>query len=292
MNDSLRDRAFGIVSYVFIGVFALFCFLPFWMMISGSFTKESELILNGYSLFPESFSTTAYTVLLQSKLLWSSYVNTALITVVGTALALFISAMLAYSLANGRNTLRGGMLAFVYFPMLFYGGLIPFYITVSKYLHLSNTLWAVILPLVCQPFLVFLMVNFFRTLPKELEESARIDGAHEFNVFIRIMIPISKPILATVALFYALGYWNDWFMSLLFIDEESKYPLQLILRRMVSNLEAAKSLIPSNAGISIESPLLGVRMSTTIVTIGPIVLLYPLLQKYFVKGLTIGAVKG
>jgi len=292
MPYRLSDRAFQIIAYAFVIMFTIFCFLPFWLMISGSFTAEKDLILQGYSIIPSSFSTAAYTALLNSKLLWSSYMNTIVITAIGTLLALLITAMLAYSLANKRNAARGAMLAFVYFPMLFYGGLIPFYITVSKLLHLSNSVWAIILPLMCQPFLAFLMVSFFRTLPVELEESARIDGAHEANVFFRIMLPISKPILATVALFYALNYWNDWFMGLLFIDEDKRYPLQLLLRRMVSNLEAAKTLIPSAAGISVDAPLLGVRMSTTIVTIGPIVLLYPFLQKYFVKGLTIGALKG
>lgn len=292
MKQSAADRAFGALAHAFVLAFALFCLLPFWLMAAGSLTKESALILDGYSLLPQPFSADAYAVLLRSPSLRTGYGNTVFITVVGTLLALGVSAMLAYSLANKRNVLRGGLLSYAYFPMLFSGGLIPFYITVSKTLHLSNTLWAVILPLLCQPFLVFLMVGFFRTLPEELEESARMDGANEVDVFFRIVVPIAQPILATAGLFYALAYWNDWFMGLLFIDEEKKLPLQLLLRRMISNVAAAKTLVPDAAGMTVDVPLMGVRMATTILTIGPIVLLYPMLQKYFVKGLTVGAVKG
>lgn len=292
MKFSLTDKTFSAFSYVFVIGFTLFSLLPFWLMIMGSVTRESALILHGYSLFPQGISFAAYQAILQSKMLLRSYSITIIITTVGTILALCISAMLAYSLANKRNVFRGSMLAFVYFPMLFNGGLIPFYILVSRWLHLSNSLWAIIIPLLCQPFLVFLLVSFFRTVPGELEESARMDGANEMRVFFQIIVPISKPILATVGLFYALNYWNDWFMGLMFIDEGSKFPLQLILRRMVSNMEAAKNLIPSAAAISVEAPLLGVRMATTIITIGPIILLYPFLQKYFIQGLTVGAIKG
>ncbi|MFD1910540.1 carbohydrate ABC transporter permease [Paenibacillus rhizoplanae] len=213
------------------------------------------------------------------------------ITVVGALSALCISAMLGYSLANKRNVLQTPFL-FCYLPMLFSGGIIPFYIVVSQWLHLQNTIWVLILTMLCQPFLVFLLVSFFRTIPEELEEAARIDGANEMRVFFQIMIPISKPILASVGLFYALSFWNDWFMGLMFIDNEKLFPLQLILRRMVSNMEAARNLIPSGAAIAVTPPTYGVRMATTVLTIGPIVLLYPMLQKYFVKGLTVGAVKG
>jgi putative aldouronate transport system permease protein len=136
------------------------------------------------------------------------------------------------------------------------------------------------------------MVSFFRTIPEDLEEAGRIDGANELTTFFRIIVPISTPILASVGLFLALAYWNDWFMGLLFITDDTKYPLQLVLRRLISNIEAAKRLMPAGANYTTQFPSLAVRMATTIITIGPIVLLYPVLQKYFVKGLTIGAIKG
>lgn len=292
MKQTLSDRLFTVAAYVILTIFTIFCTFPFLLMIIGSFTKESELIVNGYSLFPKQFSVAAYQALLQSDALYQGYGVTVLVTVAGTLTALCISAMLAYSLANKRNVLQTPFLLFCYLPMLFSGGIIPFYIVVSQWLNLQNSIWVLILPLLCQPFLVFLLVSFFRTVPEELEEAARIDGANEMRVFFQIILPISKPILASVGLFYALYYWNDWFMGLMFIDNEKLFPLQLILRRMVSNMEAAKNLIPAAAAISTEAPTYGVRMATTVLTIGPIILLYPMLQKYFVKGLTVGAVKG
>ncbi|MCL6457611.1 MAG: carbohydrate ABC transporter permease [Gorillibacterium sp.] len=292
MKQSVADRSFTMFAYLFTFVFAVFCLFPFLLMVIGSFTEETELIIHGYSLFPKAFSLAAYEALLQSKTLFQSYTISLTITAVGSVSALCISAMLGYSLANKRNVLQSPMLVYCYLPMLFSGGIIPFYIVVSQWLHLQNTIWALILTLLCQPFLVFLLVSFFRTIPEELEEAARIDGANEMRVFFQIILPISKPILASVGLFYALNYWNDWFMGLMFVDNDKLYPLQLILRRMVSNMEAAKSLIPSGAAISVTPPTYGVRMATTVLTIGPIILLYPMLQKYFVKGLTVGAVKG
>ncbi|RED85575.1 carbohydrate ABC transporter permease [Cohnella phaseoli] len=291
IKESGMDRLFLVFSNVFIGVFALFCFLPFWMMLMGSITNETVILLKGYSLFPEAFSLEAYRVLFRSSTILRGYGVTSFITVVGTVLGVAISALLAYSIANRRNRLRNHFAFFVYFTMLFNGGLVPFYIMISNWLKLSDTLWAIILPALLQPFLVFLMVSFFRTLPVELEESARIDGANELKIFAIIMVPISKPIIATVALFYALTYWNEWFYGLLFLANDQIYPLQLLLRRMISNMMAARNLIPAGAA-TVNVPSLGIRMAMTVITIGPIILLYPYMQRYFVKGLTIGAVKG
>ncbi|OXS57770.1 hypothetical protein B1A99_16705 [Cohnella sp. CIP 111063] len=279
-------------SWGFITLFAAFCLIPFLLMVSGSLTDEQILINEGYSLLPKGLNFEAYRILLQSGALLRSYGITLFITATGTVLGLLVSASLAYSIANRRNRLRHAISFYVYFTMLFNGGMVPFYILISNWLKLSDTLAALILPLAVQPFLVFLMVSFFRTVPEELEEAGRIDGAGEVRIFIQLVLPISKPILATVGLFYALIYWNDWFMGILFLSEENKFPLQMILRRMVSNLEAAKNLIPSGAGIALQAPTYQIRMATTLVTIGPIVLLYPVLQRYFVKGLTIGSVKG
>jgi len=292
MIATKSDRMMTAFSWGFITLFAAFCLIPFLLMISGSLTDEQILINEGYSLLPKGLNFEAYRILLQSGALLRSYGITLFITATGTVLGLLVSASLAYSIANRRNRLRHAISFYVYFTMLFNGGMVPFYILISNWLKLSDTLGALILPLAVQPFLVFLMVSFFRTVPEELEEAGRIDGAGEVRIFVQLVLPISKPILATVGLFYALIYWNDWFMGILFLSEENKFPLQMILRRMVSNLEAAKNLIPSGAGIALQAPTYQIRMATTLVTIGPIVLLYPVLQRYFVKGLTIGSVKG
>ena len=292
MIATKSDRMMIAFSWGFITLFAAFCLIPFLLMVSGSLTDEQILIAEGYSLMRKGLNFEAYRILLQSGALLRSYGITLFITAAGTALGLLVSASLAYSIANRRNRLRHAISFYVYFTMLFNGGMVPFYILISNWLKLSDTLAALVLPLAVQPFLVFLMVSFFRTVPEELEEAGRIDGAGEIRIFVQLVLPISKPILATVGLFYALIYWNDWFMGILFLSEENKFPLQMILRRMVSNLEAAKNLIPSGAGIALQAPTYQIRMATTLVTIGPIVLLYPILQRYFVKGLTIGSVKG
>jgi len=291
IKETRADRWFGLFSYSFVGLFVVCCLIPFWLMVAGSFTAEKTLLLEGYSLIPTAYSLDAYKLLLQSHTLLNGYGVTLFITVVGTLSGVAISGLLAYSIANPRNRLRNHFSFFVYFTMLFSGGLVPFYILISNWLRLSDTLWAIIVPALLQPFLVFLLVNFFRTLPVDLEESARMDGANELKVFRSIMLPISKPIIATVALFYALNYWNEWFYGLLFIGNDDLYPLQLMLRRMISNMQAAKNLVPAGV-ISVNVPSFGIRMAMTVITIGPIVLLYPFIQRYFVKGLTIGAVKG
>ncbi len=292
MNLQIKDRIYQMFAFTFVSVFALFCFIPFWLMISGSVSGERELLLQGYSLIPNHITFEAYQILFQSKMLLQSYKVTIFVAGVGTFLALSVSSMLAYSIANKKNRMRNIISFYVYFTMLFNGGMVPLFILVSNWLDLSNSSWALILPIAVQPFFVFLLFSFFRTIPEEIEEAGTIDGANEMTIFFRLIVPISKPILATVGLFYALIYWNDWFMALLFIDEDKRYPLQLMLRRLVSNMEAAKHLIPAGASYITNVPSLGIRMATTILTIGPIVLLYPYIQRYFVQGLTIGAVKG
>ncbi|MFS0726748.1 carbohydrate ABC transporter permease [Paenibacillus sp. 1P07SE] len=292
IKQSVNDRLFQAFSYVFISLFALFCVVPFWMMIVGSITDETELILSGYALWPGQISFQSYDLLFSSGTIFRSYGVTILVTTIGTIIAVIISALLGYAIANKRNRLRNPLAFYVYFTMLFNGGLVPFYILIHKWLQLSDTLWAMVFPVVMQPFLVFLLVNFFRTLPDELEEAARIDGANEVRIFFGIVLPISVPIVATVALFFALSYWNDWFNALLFINREELYPLQILLRRLISNMQAAQNLLPASVSQFVNVPSLGMRMATTVVAIGPIIFLYPFVQRYFVSGLTIGAVKG
>jgi putative aldouronate transport system permease protein len=280
---------FKVLAYTVVIVFALCCLLPFWLVISGSLTDEAELINHGYVLWPHTFSTASYQFLLAGGQVATSYGISIFITVVGTTLALAITSGLAYAIAMLRPRVGRPLGFFVYFPMLFSGGLVPFYLLVTQVLQLQDSLWAVILPLMVNPFFVFIMVSFFRQIPREIIESGRMDGANAFVIFVRLVLPISTPVLATIALFYALTYWNDWFMAILFIGDNTKFPLQLLLQNMIANVDATQALQYSSA---IQVPSYQLRMALTLMTIGPIIFVYPFLQRYFVKGLTLGAAKG
>ncbi len=292
IDRSPSDRLLMFLVHSFIAVFCLICLIPFWLVVTGSITSELSIVMNGYQLIPDTFSLEAYDLLFSGKRLYSSYSVTLFVTFAGTLLSLFVTSMMAYPLAN-RNLRYGNAITFfVFFTMLFGGGLIPWYIVVTRVLHLYDNIWALILPYLVNPWFMFLLRNYFRSVPESLTESARIDGAGDMRILLRIILPLSLPAIATLGLFYALQYWNDWWLSMLLIDTQRLYPLQYLLRSLMSNLmNVATSLNPQMKTMQVV-PALSVRMATVVVTIGPIILLYPFLQKYFVKGLTMGAVKG
>jgi putative aldouronate transport system permease protein len=280
---------FQIFAILVVSAFALSCLLPFWLVVSSSFTSEHELVNSGYAFFPQEFSTEAYKTLFAGQDLFQAYFASVFITVVGTVIALAITTGLAYVIANRSAALSRPLGFMVYFPMLFSGGLVPFYILVTQYLHLSDTWWAVILPLCFNPFFVFVMVSYFRQIPQEIIDAGKVDGASALMIFFRLVLPISTPILATIGLFYALEYWNNWFMALLFISDNSKYPLQLLLQNMIANINMAQAL---QVSVNADAPVYQLRMALTVLTIGPIILVYPFVQRFFIRGLTLGATKG
>ncbi|MBB6734636.1 carbohydrate ABC transporter permease [Cohnella sp. CBP 2801] len=274
---------------LFLIVFALACLFPFWLMVINSFAVAKSLALHGYAVFPSGFTLQSYRFLLQGKQLFLSYGVTASATVLGTAAGLAVTALFAYVLAHPKNR-YGGFLSFMtYVPMIFGSGLVGFYLLVVRWLHLKDTLWALVLPYVMNPFYAFIFVSFYRSLPYELNESATVDGANEWVVFFKIIRPISTPVIATIGLFYALQYWNDWWLSLLFIDNSDLYPLQLLLRQLMSQMDLASL---NHGNVLTLPPSEGVKLATVCLTIGPIIFVYPFIQKYFVKGLTLGSVKG
>lgn len=284
-----RPEPFTIVSLIGVGLFMVVCVVPFWMIVSGSFTDEQKLATTGYSLLPQPFSLASYEMIFTGPTVLSAYTASVFITVVGTALALAFTSGLSWVIARRLPYVSRPLAVFAYIPMLFTGGLVPLYLLVTQYLELQNTYFAVILPLLIAPFLVFIQVSAFRQLPEEIMESARIDGAGEMQIFFRIGLPLSKPILAVVGLFYAVHYWNEWFTALLFISETDKYPLPLLLQNLVSNVSFSQ-MLPTSSGQS--TPVYQLRLALTVVTIGPILLAYPFAQRYFVKGITLGATKG
>lgn len=289
------SNIFTISSYILVFIFTAFCLLPFFMVISGSLSSEKDILKYGYTLFPKSISFISYRILfLDAARIINAYKITLIVTVIGTFLNLMINSMAGYVLSRKDLKCRKFLSVYTIVTMLFSGGMVPWYIVCVNYLHLKDKIIALIIPYLAYAWYILLMRNFFQSIPDEMHESAKIDGAKEFTIFFKIMLPLAKPALATVGLFAALGYWNDWWLGLMLVDDSSKQPLQLLLRTIVSNVTFLQS--SPNAGmmqqVSASIPTEGIKMAVTIVTIGPIILLYPFVQKYFVKGIMVGAVKG
>jgi putative aldouronate transport system permease protein len=287
------DRILKFFCYAAVGLFALPCLFPFLVMISSSFMSEREIIVEGYKLFPGDLTTSAYQYLLSNpKKIIDAYKVTIFNTAVGTSFALFFMSMTGYVLNRKDFKYRNFFSFFIYFTTLFSGGLIPSYILMVRYLHLKDSILAMILPGIMSAWSIFLMRNFMKSIPDSLYESATIDGAGDFYIYWKIFIPLAIPSLATIGLFSALGYWNEWYNAMLYIQTPAKYPLQYFLQKMVNQVNI-QSLLSQGIVINTEElPTQSVKMAVAVLATGPIILLYPFVQRYFVSGLTIGAVKG
>lgn len=295
-NDTFGDKLLLIFFYIITGLFALICMAPLWVALVGSFTNENTLLREGYGLFIKSFDITAYRLVFTgTSTIYKAYGITILTTLLGTILTVLLTSSFAYPLTVKTVKYRNKISFFAYATMLFSGGLVPTYIMITKFLHLGNNILVLIIPSALNAYNMFLMKNYFNTIPESMAESAKIDGATDIYIFFKIILPLSKPILATVALFAAMGYWNEWFKVLLYIDDQNLFTLQFLIMRLQQQVDFLNSSLGANAraalgGVTI--PTIGIRLSTAMISIGPIIMLYPFLQKYFVKGLTIGAVKG
>ena len=286
------DRVLTVICYLIAILFAVCCLIPFIMALSASFTNEVALARYGFQLYPTEFSATAYTLLFRTDQVFQSYAVSIFVTVVGTALSLAASVLLAYPLSTGQLKYGSKINFFVYFTMLFSGGLVPSYMLISRYLHMKDSIWVLILPILINPWNMFLLRNFFSSIPASLAESARIDGANDFTIMWRIILPCATPALATIGLFYALAYWNNWFQALMYIDSAELKPLQAIIIEMLRNTEFLKQMAGQIGISSLDLPSTTSKMATAMVTIGPIVLVYPFVQKYFTSGIMVGSVKG
>lgn len=292
IKHTLDIKIFNAISYAVVGFLGVATLLPFVILLSGSFTSEASIIRKGYSLIPREFSLHAYKLVFdEPDAILRSYAVTISLTAIGTVVALFVSAMTAYVLYRREVMLRNKMAFFLYFTTLFNGGLASFYITVNNHLHLKNTFLVLLLVHMFSVVYILMLRSFMQgSLHDSLLESAKIDGAGDFMMFIRIVLPLMKPAMATIGLFTALGYWNDWWTPMLFIENEKLFPLQYVLYKVLSSAEMASVIVKS--AISVELPKESLKLALTVVSTGPIILLYPLTQKYFVKGIMIGAVKG
>lgn len=289
-----RDQiSFNIISYVTIILLTLFTLVPFLLVLSGSFTSQDSIMTDGYRLIPGTFSTEAYRFLFNApRDLIRAYGVTILVTFAGTLFSLTITSMAAYVLSSQTFRYRNAVSFFFYFTTVFGGGLVPWYVFNIKYMHFKNSLLGLIIPMSVNVTYLLILKSYMRSIPEEVYESARIDGANDWTIFVRIALPLSKAGLATVTLFTALNFWNDWYLAMLYVDNARLYPLQYYLNDILKKSEGLMAAA-AQAGVAVERvPTEPVKLAMTVVATGPILLLYPFLQKYFVKGVTIGAVKG
>ena len=271
-------------------VVGLTCLIPLVLVVSISLSDELRLAKEGYQLLPVGFTTFAYEYILQQPgQILRSYGVTAFVTAFGTLAGLLVCSLLAWPLARKDFRLRGPLSFYVFFTLLFNGGMVPFYILVTRYLGLKDNIFVLILPYMVTAWYVLIIRTSFAQLPTELLDAARIDGAGEWRIFFQIVVPLSKPVLATIGLFFVLRYWNDWFLALLFIDDSSMYPLQYLLYVLMANINFMASN-PQTTGMPI--PTLSARMAMAVLAFGPALFSFLLLQKYFVRGITIGGLKG
>ena len=290
-------RRFEVISTVVLGILAVVALLPIILIVIASFTDETTLLRNGYSFLPEMWSTDAYVYMFQQgATIFRAYGISVLVTVIGTLISVLITTMIAYPMSRKNFKYRNVLAFFVFFTMLFNGGVVPSYMMWTQIFHIKNTIWALILPnYLCGAFNIFLVRNYYaNSIPDALIESAQIDGASELTIFFKIIFPLAVPTVATISLFTALTYWNDWVNALYYIQKPQFYGIQNLLIRIMNNIQYLKSGAASVAvGTgAISLPSNAVRMSMAVIGILPIIVIYPFVQKYFVKGVVVGAVKG
>ena len=292
-----ESKTFNRVATILLTVLVIITLLPILLIVVASFTEEQTLIRDGYTFFPKNFSLDAYYYMVkQGAVIVRAYGVSIFVTVVGTCLSVLLTTMLAYPMSRKSFKFRNALAFFVFFTMLFNGGIVPSYIMWTKFLHIKDTIWALIIPnYLVTAFNVILVKNFYQnSIPDSLVEAAQIDGASEFTIFRKIMFPLAVPTVATISLFTGICYWNDWTNGLYYISDEKLYSIQLLLMKIMNNIQALRS--NSTAALlgtgTVDLPGTSIRMAMAVIGILPILLIYPFVQKYLVKGVVVGAVKG
>lgn len=282
----------------FFSLFSLTFIIPFLLVVAVSFSNEEDIQNFGYKLIPKRFDVMGYKwVFSNPQQIIDSYKFTALQSVLGTFLAVLVMALCAYSLSRRSFTFRGPITYMIFFTMVFSGGLMPSYILTKQYLHLDDTLWVYILPALASPFQIIVFRTFFQELPASLMESAKMDGASEWRIFFQIVMPLSKPVMATISLICLLDRWNNWNTSLLYIQDQKLYTLQYLLQRILREADYIRSMAKEDpmgamSGQAMQIPMETMMFAMCVVAAGPMLLVFPFFQKYFARGLTVGAVKG
>lgn len=277
------------IKMIFIPI-CLLSIIPLWTIFVASFTQDKAISDYGYQLWPKIFSLEAYAYLFTTPtLITQAYFISTTVTIIGTIVGIIFMSMLAYVMAHRNFKYAKGLGFYVFFTMLFSGGVVPYYILITRYLHLKNTIWVLILPLLISPFSVMILRTYFRRLPQSLFEAAELDGAGEFQIFLKVALPLAKPALATIALFSMLTYWNDMYQALLFIDNQRLYPLPYLLYRIIFEHNIIQEAAQYTGTIT---PYQSVRMAMAVLAIFPILITFPFIQRFFIKGITLGGLKG
>ena len=290
-----ESKTFNRVSTAILTVMVTLTLLPILLIIIASFTKETALLQNGYSFLPKEWSLDAYYYIIkQGSVILRAYGVSVLVTVVGTVGSVLITTTLAYPMARQSFPYRNALSFFVFFTMLFSGGIVPSYIMWTNYFHIKNTIWALIVPnYLVSAFNVILVKNFYaNNIPGSLIEAAQLDGATEMQIFRKLVFPMARPVVATISLFTGLCYWNDWTNGLYYVDNQKLYSIQLLLMKIMNNIEALKANANLMGAGAVSLPGTSVRMAIAFIGILPILIVYPFVQKYLVEGVVIGAVKG
>ena len=294
IRRTMNDRWAKIVAYVIVGLFGLVCLYPLLLTVTVSLTPEAVINRDGFRLIPREFTLDTYTYIFahSGERILKSYGVTTLVTVAGTFLSMLVTCMISYAISLREMKYRNVIAFICNFTTIFSAGLVPWYVVCRQWYGLANSLVGLILPPLFSVWSMFLMRTYFKAISPSLYEAAKIDGAGHWTIFFRIALPLSVTALLTVGLMIALNYWNDWWHALMFVEDRNLWPLQFYLYQVVSNVNAVSSgRVPSGAAANLRLPAETMKMAVTIVTIGPILFLYPFIQRYFVQGIMTGAVK-
>ncbi|WP_263706936.1 carbohydrate ABC transporter permease [Shouchella tritolerans] len=289
MQESIQYKIFKIFN-VFILLVVVFCTLyPFLNVVAQSFSSEAYISAGEVNLIPKGFNIETYKTVIEDRMFWINYKNTVVYTVVGTAISMFFTTIFAYALSKRRLVGRRFLTLFAVFTMFFNGGLIPNYLLINN-LGFHNTIWALVIPGAISIYNMLIMKSFFENMPDELEEAAAMDGMNTYGILLKIILPLSKAVMATMVLFYAVGHWNSWFPAFLYLDQKDLFPVTIYLRNMIAGATGSAATGATSADNLIQISA-NIKSVTMVLTILPILTVYPFVQKYFVSGVMLGSVK-
>jgi putative aldouronate transport system permease protein len=291
VKDTGGYRAFQVVNAVVLVLIMIVTLYPFANVLAQSFSSEGFITSGQVNLVPRGFNVETYKTVMADDLFWTNYRNTVIYTVVATAIAMVLTTTFAYAISKKHLRGRGIFIGLAVFTMFFNGGLIPNYVLINS-IGFTNTMWAIVVPNAISVFNLLVMKSFFENMPEELEEAAAIDGLSTYGVLLRIVIPLSKAVMATMVLFYAVSFWNSWFAAFLYLDDADLYPVTVYLRNLIAGATNASSVSGGSSSEGLSQVASNIQSVTMVLTVLPIVCLYPFIQKYFVSGIMLGAVKG